>query len=108
MSTDRGWQVTKADVHWKLGNCTGPFGLFGYFSSVTLAFDQPVGRVTILAQDLAADHAYDITQLVENRGSEIVISQEVIERFGREGSTPGDQSAPGLLVQFKGIEKMNR
>ena len=108
MSIHGGWQVPKPDVRWKLNNSPGPFAIFGYFSSVTLVFGQPIGKTQILAQDLVADKAYDITGLVKNRGSEVVIPQEIIERLGLEGSSPGDQSAPGLLVQFKAIEEITK
>lgn len=100
MSTYRGWWVPKADVYWKLGNSTGPFGMFGYFESVTLAFDRPVGKIQILAQDLAGNRACDITQFVVVRGQEITFPGQVISRVGLEGATPGDISAPGLLIKL--------
>jgi len=102
LSIDGGWRVPKPDVRWKLDNSPGPFAIFGYFSSVALVFDQPIGKTRILAQDLAAEKAYDISESVQSRGSEVVIPQGVIERLGLEGSSPGDQSAPGLLIQLNG------
>jgi hypothetical protein len=42
-------------------------GVFGYFESLTLAFDNPPHDKRVLAQDLAGNEAIDISSLVQIR-----------------------------------------
>lgn len=98
VSAEKGAVAPRADVRWNVGSADGPWGIFGHFGSLTLAFDRAPKPRRILAQDLAADTAIDITAQVRVRGQEITLTGELIDRVGRAGGTPGDLSTPGLVL----------
>lgn len=100
---DRGWSIPKAQIRWKLNDSAGPFGVFGHFGSVTLAFDKPLGKIRILAQDLAGDRALDVTQFVQINGFEILLPGHLLEHVGLEAATAGDLSAPGVVLNLEAI-----
>jgi len=102
-SANLGFFRPKADVHWYLGNSPGPFGLFGYFESVTLKFDQRVPKTRILAQDLAADRALDITRFVRIVGPEIFLPGQLLSHVGLSHATVGDLSAPASVVKLEAL-----
>ena len=52
----------------------------------------------VLAQDLAGNKAIDISGLVKVRGKSLYIPGNVIRRIGLHDATPGDISAPGLVI----------
>jgi len=103
ISTDRGWTTPKAQVRWKLTEPAGPFGLFGRFNSVRLAFRKPVGKIRVWAQDLAGDRAHEITRSVHIDGSEIFLPGHLLEEVGLDAATAGDLSAPALVLNVDEI-----
>ena len=58
------WTFPPADVTVAVGTARGPIGVFGRYRSLTLRFDEPLGKILVLAQDLAGDRAKDITAKV--------------------------------------------
>ena len=79
-----------------------PLGLFGRFREVTVVYPSaPVGKVQVLAQDLAGDTPVDITAEVKLDGNRLVIPGEVINRVGLMAATAGDLSDPGMVVKMK-------
>jgi hypothetical protein len=81
-----------------VSDAPGPFGVFGYFDSLTLIFDSPLHGRRILAQDLAGDEAIDISKAVQVQGNRLYMSGEVIRQVGLHNGTAGDVSAPGLVI----------
>jgi hypothetical protein len=93
-----GWYMPTCDVTLSVADAPGPYGVFGYFDSLTLAFDNPPHDKRVLAQDLAGDEPIDISSMVQVRGKSLYIPGKVIRRIGLHSATPGDISAPGLVV----------
>jgi hypothetical protein len=94
----KAWYMPRCDVTLSVADAPGPFGVFGYFDSLTLAFDAPLHGRRVLAQDLAGHEAIDISSMVQVRGKSLYIPGGVIRRIGLHSATPGDISAPGLVV----------
>lgn len=95
-----------AAVKLNAGDLTGKIGVFGYFGSLELTFNQDLTGKTILAQDLLATEAEDITNQngVTVNGNTITIDGALLERIGLSAATEGDTSEPGLVIQI-GDEK---
>ena len=81
-----------------VGNAPGPFGIFGYYGSLTLQFDHPPGRVRMLAQDLAGEEAADVTSAVTLRGNTLFIPGALIAKIGLSAAGKNDLSEPGLVL----------
>jgi hypothetical protein len=94
------WYMPGCDVTLSVTDAPGPYGVFGHFDSLTLAFDKAPRGKRILAQDLAGDKAIDITGSVQLRGNRLHIPGSVIRDVGLRAATPGDLSAPGLVIAF--------
>lgn len=77
------------------GDAPGPFGVFGEFEQLTLAFDKARGDKRVLAQDLAGDEPIDITSRVEFKSTMLHISGSLLREVGLRNRTPGDLSSPG-------------
>lgn len=97
-SRAKGWYCPPVSIRWNVSDATGPFGIFGSFVDLTLIFDQPLEKLQVLAQDLAADRPQDITSSVRIKGKELSISGQLIRRIGLEAGTPGDLSDPALVL----------
>ena len=95
------WYMPACDVTMSVTDSPGPFGIFGYFASLTLATDKPLRDRRVLAQDLAGNEAIDITSAVQILGKNLYIPGNVIRRIGLRNATPGDISAPGLVVAIR-------
>ncbi len=100
LSPERGCYFPKADVSLKIGRITGEIGIFGYFKSLTLVFDKPLGKIKVWGQDLAGDGAVDITSKVIQDGQQLVFPGELIKTVGLSAATPGDLSDPALVVEI--------
>jgi hypothetical protein len=97
----KAWYIPGCDVTLPVSDATGPFGIFGYFNSLTLTFDDPLPRRRVLAQDLAGDTSVDITSAVRILGKSLLIPGNVIRQAGLQAATPGDVSAPGVVIAFR-------
>ena len=76
-------------------------GVFGKFGSLTLALP-PLWKVSqVLAQDLLANAALDITSRVHLNGSVIDIDGSVLSELGTAARSSGDVSEPGLVLALK-------
>jgi hypothetical protein len=86
------------DVSLVASDARGPFGVFGYFDNLSIIFDRPLQGKQIVAQDLAGDEAIDISRSVQIRENTLRIPGEVIRNVGLSHATPGDLSAPGMVI----------
>jgi len=76
-------------------------GIFGRYDCITLETALDTEGVQILAQDLADDHAYDITTYVTLAKGKITIPGYLIDIIGTSAQPEGDTSEPGLVVKIK-------
>ncbi len=76
-------------------------GIFGRYSSLTLVYAEPLGKVKVLSQDLASDTPVDITRRVKITGNELTIPGEVIAQVGLMAASEGDLSDPGMVLCLK-------
>jgi len=97
---EEAWYMPRCDVTLSVTDAPGPYGIFGHFDSLTVTFDRAPREKRILAQDLAGDKSLDITDLVQLRGNRLHIPGSVIRDVGLRDATPGDLSAPGLVIAF--------
>lgn len=103
-STDRKYWTPLADITLRVGKLTGPIGIFGYYKSLTLTFDEPMTGRTILAQDILDIQAKDITARVVIRGNTLTLPGKLIKQIGLKKRTPGDKSDPGMVISISGTE----
>ena len=100
---DQGYQAQRADITVNVKDLTGKIGVFGYYDSLTLQFDESIAGKTVYAQDLLADSATDITQdpgvTISQDGTQITLSGELLENIGHSAKTE-DYSEPGLVLQI--------
>ncbi len=97
---DRRWFMPKCEVTLDVEDAKGPFGIFGDFESVTFHFGSRIGKIRVMAQDLAGDQACDITRDVQVRERSLHVPGPIIRREGLRAATPGDVSSPGLVIAF--------
>ena len=90
----------RADVTLPAGDLTGPVGVFGYYNTLTLSFQQDLTGKRVLAQDLLADKAEDITGRVQIDGCNLTLTGTLIDEIGLSAATEGDTSRPGLVLQI--------
>ena len=100
LSPEEGYFCPEADVTLKVGNAR-IFGIFGYYRSLSLEFDKPLGEVKIWAQDLAGEVAQDITEKVIITKTCISIPGEIIRTVGLSAATKGDLSDPGMVLKIE-------
>jgi hypothetical protein len=102
---DRKYWTPLADITLVVGKLSGPIGIFGHYHSLTLVFDAPVSGRTILAQDILANQATDITSRVTIHGNTITLPGNLIDRIGLEKASPGDKSDPGMVISILPVTK---
>lgn len=100
-SMEKGLHFPLASIVLDAGNGKQPVGIFGRYQNLTLQFSQPIGNRRVLAQDLADNTATDITDLVTIKGNSLLLSGELINRIGLSAASPGDVSAPGLVLVLR-------
>jgi hypothetical protein len=96
--TGEAWYMPECEVTLPVLDALGPYGVFGNFKSLTMVFDRPLHGKRVIAQDLAGDESMDITDDVQVRGKALHLPGEVMRRVGLQSATPGDLSAPGLVI----------
>ena len=95
------WYHPRADIVLSEIQTGRPIGIFGHYKSLTLVLDKPLpGRTMIIAQDLLADKATEITRKVEIINNTIKIPGELIDKLGTSAGTEGDISVPGLVLRI--------
>lgn len=92
------WYMPHCDITLTVGDAPGPFGIFGNPGSVTLVFDKQIRGKRVIAQDLAADTAMDISHSVRIEGNRMYIAGDTIRAEGLRHASSGDLSAPGLVI----------
>jgi len=96
------WETPRVDITLQMRDAKGPIGIFGYYQSLTLCYDQPIAvHARIWAQDLMGKQPVDITSAVQIAGNTLILPGSLLERIGTQASTPGDESAPGLVVMIE-------
>lgn len=99
--TNTGYKPVKsAKVTLNAGDLTGKIGVFGYYGSLSLTFNQDLSGKKIYAQDILATQAQDITSEVQINGNTLTIDGTLLEEIGRSAGTEGDSSEPGLVLQI--------
>ena len=76
-------------------------GVFGRYGSLTLRYPYALGKVRVLAQDLAAHEAVDITGRVKVEGNKMTVPGSVIAEVGLSAASEGDVSDPGLVLKLE-------
>lgn len=98
--TDNAWFMPSCDVTLDVSDATGPFGIFGRFNSLTLVSERPFEGRLVLAQDLAGEEAFDISDHVRVQGNHLYIPGPVIQQIGLHSATQGDLSSPGMMLSL--------
>src|SRR5207237_5197707 len=93
-----GWYMPRSEVTVHAGDALGPFGVFGEFDQLTLAFDKSPSDKRVLAQDLAGDEPIDITSHVEFKSTMLHINGSLLREAGLRNRTPGDLSSQGDVI----------
>ena len=74
--------------------------VFGQFGSLKLSLP-PLWKVSwVLAQDLLADTAQDITTRVHLNASDLTLSGDLVMEVGTSARSAGDVSEPGLVLSL--------
>lgn len=81
------------------GDCT-TFGVFGYYDKLVLSTTLDTTDLRVLAQDLADDNSYDITDMIEINGGKIAIPGELIRSIGLSAQPDTDTSEPGMIIKL--------
>lgn len=99
----RTWSTPRAHVGIQVPDASAPLGIFGHYQSLTVTYPVRLSRrhLRVMAQDLASDRAIDITRRVHIQGRTLTIPGEVIDQVGLMATTPGDISAPGMVLQLQ-------
>lgn len=100
VSPEKGYYCPEADVTLQVGQLTGKIGIFGYYKSLTLLFEKPLGDIVIYGQDLAGENAVDITAKVKRNGNRLVFSGDLIKQIGLSAATTGDLSDPAMVIEI--------
>lgn len=96
----RKWYTPEATVIQQIPNVEHPIGIFGTYKEVVLESQEAIPtKARIWAQDLIAKEATDITNEVKIEGNRMILPGSLIEKIGTQAATPGDKSAPGLVLQ---------
>ena len=92
----------EARVTVRAGRPDSPVGIFGSYGELCIRYSLPVPHTArILAQDLKGKEAVDITSMVYVRGNAVIVPGDIIRKIGLMAATPGDKSAPGMVMLIK-------
>ncbi len=98
---DKNWTFSPTDVSLDIGAARGPIGVFGQYRNLCLSFAAPLGKVRVLAQDLAGAQAEDITAQVTIKDATLRLPGPLLKRVGLSAATKGDISDPGLVLVIR-------
>ena len=77
-----------------------PVGVFGYYNSLTLVFDEPIGSARVFVQDLMADMAEDVTDKCKVDGARVTFGGDDMRLFGTAARSDEDKAEPSFLVKI--------
>jgi len=98
--TIKGFYFPLADVTVSVENYRFPIAAFGRYKSLTLNFQKLPAKFKILAQDLAGDIVYDITEMVEKKGNNLTFCGNLIKTVGLSAATDTDISEAGIVIKI--------
>lgn len=96
---DRKYYIPKCDVTVSVGD-SEIIGVFGRYNNLIIETDK-TNINQILIQDLADDNSYDITELVKIEKDKVIISGDLITKFGTHSQPQYDTSEPGVVICLK-------
>lgn len=102
----RQYEIPQCAVSVDIGNAD-TVGVFGEYESLIME-NTHIGVRRILMQDLADDHAYDITEQVTIQDHRIVIPGELIHKIGTISQPKEDTSEPGVIIRIESNETKKR
>lgn len=95
----RKYRIPKCDVTINT-NDSRMIGVFGEYRNLIMKTDiTDIKR--ILIQDIADDHAYDITGSATVRKGEVIVRGELISKIGTSAQPNSDTSEPGIVVKIE-------
>ncbi len=86
-----------AGIRVKGASAEKPVGIFGSFTSLTVAFDEPVENRRVYAQDLLCDTAVDVTAQVLLSGCQMTVPGELMRRLG--AAEDGENGIPAIVMR---------
>jgi hypothetical protein len=97
------WFEPRAKVTVKIKDANQPIGIAGHYKELVLKFAGPIENLKhVWAQDLLSTEAEDIRPHVKIVGHSLSLPGEIIDRIGTAAATPGDISAPALVLRLEG------
>ncbi len=96
---NRRYWIPECTIEIEVGNAD-TFGVFGEYKKLVLVFAEKCDFSKILAQDLASDFSYDITDFVDFEENKAMISGDIIHNIGTFEQSSKDTSEPGVVIKF--------
>lgn len=91
--------IGAADITFKVGALDAPIGIFGYYNSLELVFDEPIGDARIFVQDMMADEAVDVTEKCRVDGAKVLLNGDDMRLFGSSARSDEDTAEPSFLIK---------
>ncbi|MCY3415076.1 MAG: hypothetical protein INQ03_25720 [Candidatus Heimdallarchaeota archaeon] len=99
-SSSKGYSSPKAEIRVFVEEHIGIFGIFGEYGKLILEFSNPLQIKTLLVQDLAGDHFYEITNGIEITDTQLILPGELLHTYGTLANEDNDLSEPGLVLNL--------
>lgn len=91
--------IAPAHVTFRVGGHDAPIGVFGYYASLTLVYDEPIsGRVYV--QDMMSDEAVDCTESCRIDGNRLSIDGDTLRLFGTSARSDEDKAEPSFVLKI--------
>lgn len=86
----------------ELDDLLSPVGIFGDYKELILNYPDKINKnkIRVYGQDLAGDKPIEITNKVKITNNKILMPGNLIREIGLMKSSPGDISAPGMVLQI--------
>ena len=98
----RTWGTPLAKVSVEVENVKALIGVFGDYQELIITYPRPLkAKARILAQDLRGKCPVDISSRVRIEGNRLILPGTLIHEVGTMDGSPGDVSAPGLVLCIK-------
>lgn len=98
----RTWGTPLAQVSIEVEDVKAPVGIFGDYKELVIRYPQALkSKARIWAQDLRGKRPVDITSRIQIIDNTLIIPGTLIHEIGTLEGTPGDVSAPGLVLCIK-------